>query len=314
MHASSMGRATGWLLWPLLLGGCAAGAGGAASYPDTTKPAHAAPTPAAEVDRQRPELIGINQLAGESSEGEAGLPGGSGLAEPAGGEPEGDDPTAPCPAEMALVGDRVCVDRWEASLIELLPDGGERPWSPYHKLDGRGARLRAVSRPGVVPQGYISGIQAAEACQAAAKRLCAADEWEAACRGPELTTYPYGDRRQGGVCNDGGRARHPVAEATQRLGLPEDRMWYEGMDQPLINQLEGTLRKTGELKGCTNAFGVFDMVGNLHEWIDDPDGTFRGGFYMDTKINGEGCDYQTTAHGRDYHDYSTGFRCCLDAR
>jgi formylglycine-generating enzyme required for sulfatase activity len=165
----------------------------------------------------------------------------------------------------------------------------------------------------VVPQGYISGIQAAAACEAAGKRLCAADEWEVACRGPDATTYPYGAERQRGVCNDAGRPRHPVAEATQRLGLSADRMWYEGMDHPLINQLDRTLRQTGELKGCTNGFGVFDMVGNLHEWIEDPDGTFRGGFYMDTQINGEGCDYATTAHGQDYHDYSTGFRCCLDA-
>jgi hypothetical protein len=55
------------------------------------------------------------------------------------------------------------------------------------------------------------------------------------------------------------------------------------------------------------------MVGNLHEWIEDPEGTFRGGFYMDTLINGEGCDYATTAHSKKYHDYSTGFRCCMDA-
>jgi hypothetical protein len=33
---------------------------------------------------------------------------------------------------------------------------------------------------------------------------------------------------------------------------------------------------------------------------------------MDTFQNGEGCEYRTTAHRRDYHDYSTGFRCCRD--
>ena len=55
------------------------------------------------------------------------------------------------------------------------------------------------------------------------------------------------------------------------------------------------------------------MVGNLHEWIEDPRGTFRGGFYLDTRHNGEGCTYATTAHSVKYHDYSTGFRCCLDA-
>jgi len=52
------------------------------------------------------------------------------------------------------------------------------------------------------------------------------------------------------------------------------------------------------------------MVGNLHEWTADPNGSFKGGYYMDTHKNGDGCFYTTTAHGPSYHDYSTGFRCC----
>jgi hypothetical protein len=39
-------------------------------------------------------------------------------------------------------------------------------------------------------------------------------------------------------------------------------------------------------------------------------GTFRGGYYLDTHINGQGCEYKTGAHNARYHDYSTGFRCC----
>jgi hypothetical protein len=54
------------------------------------------------------------------------------------------------------------------------------------------------------------------------------------------------------------------------------------------------------------------MVGNLHEWVSDKGGTFRGGYFMDTYQHGEGCEYRTTAHSRKYHDYSTGFRCCSD--
>ena len=38
------------------------------------------------------------------------------------------------------------------------------------------------------------------------------------------------------------------------------------------------------------------MMGNLHEWTADPAGTFRGGYYVDTVINGNGCLYATTAH------------------
>ena len=64
--------------------------------------------------------------------------------------------------------------------------------------------------------------------------------------------------------------------------------------------------------GCTNDYGVYDMVGNLHEWTSDPNGTFQGGYYLDTHINGDGCGYRTTFHPMSYCDYSTGFRCCAD--
>jgi hypothetical protein len=234
-------------------------------------------------------------------------------------DPEPEDRTAAilsanarCPAEMALVDDRVCVDRWEASIVERVPGRGERPWSPYQPIDGHEGSVRAVSRPGVIPQAYISGKQGALACAASGKRLCGADEWEKACRGPSNYQFPYGNERRAGACNDDIRSVHPVAEVSQLLGIPRDQMWRSAMNQPLINQLADTLLPTGERAECTNAYGVYDMVGNLHEWVDDPDGTFRGGYYMDTTKNGDGCSYHTTAHDFTYHDYSTGFRCCMD--
>jgi formylglycine-generating enzyme len=218
-----------------------------------------------------------------------------------------------CPPEMVLLPEDVCIDRWEASLVQVLPDGSEQRWSPFQTLGKRSVAVRAVSQAGVVPQAHISGVQAEAACRASGKRLCTASEWETACMGPQRTTYPYGNGRQKHVCNDDGRSRHPVVALTQQLGLSEAEMWRNNMDHPMLNQLPDTLTKTGERTGCTNEYGAYDMVGNLHEWIEDADGTFRGGFYMDTRINGEGCTYATTAHGLKYHDYSTGFRCCMDA-
>ena len=214
-----------------------------------------------------------------------------------------------CPMEMALVDGRVCVDRWEGSLVERSGGGA---WSPFMSVDGSESRFRAVSRPNAIPQGYISGEQAAQACRASGKRLCTAGEWESACRGPERTQFPYGEARRSGTCNDDIRAMHPVAEVVASLGLASQDLWRDAMNNPLINQLPSSLLKTAERVECTNAYGVFDMVGNLHEWVDDPSGTFRGGFYMDTTHNGDGCSYQTTAHNFRYHDYSTGFRCCMD--
>jgi formylglycine-generating enzyme required for sulfatase activity len=51
-----------------------------------------------------------------------------------------------------------------------------------------------------------------------------------------------------------------------------------------------------------------DMVGNLDEWVDDEEGTFRGGFYA--RASTKGCEAQVTSHSPDYFDYSTGARCC----
>ena len=88
----------------------------------------------------------------------------------------------------------------------------------------------------------------------------------------------------------------------------------EHMNDPGINQQPNTVDRTGSNPGCVSAEGIYDLHGNLHEWIDDPDGTFKGGFYADAELNGPGCTYTTTAHTFGYHDYSTGFRCCADPR
>ncbi len=205
-----------------------------------------------------------------------------------------------CPDGMIAV-DTFCVDRYEAALA--LADG--TPWSPYFNPADRA--VRAVSAAGLVPQGYVSGTQAAAACAAAGKRLCTDAEWLRACQGSAGTTYPYGDARMPGVCNDA-RAQHPAIEY---FGTSADWIWSE-LGHPCINQLPASLDRAGANPGCVTEDGAFDMMGNLHEWTADPAGTFRGGFYVDTVINGDGCLYRTTAHGVSHWDYSTGFRCCAD--
>lgn len=208
-----------------------------------------------------------------------------------------------CPAGMLSV-DTFCVDRFEGSL-ELMTLGSSKTWSPYFN-PGMTA-VRAVSVRNAVPQGYISGIQAKAACENAGKRLCLDDEWLRACQGPSMFTYPYGDVREPGVCNDH-RDVHPAIEY---FGTSASWIWSH-LDNACIDQLDESLDHTGENPGCVTAEGALDMMGNLHEWTADPAGTFRGGYYVDTKINGNGCLYATTAHPTSHWDYSTGFRCCAD--
>jgi hypothetical protein len=213
-----------------------------------------------------------------------------------------------CPPEMASIDGRFCVDRWEASLVEMGPNG-DRPFSPFLVVADHD--VRAVSVPGVFPQGYVSGSQAKLACERAGKRLCSTMEWRKACVGPEPKLYGYAEAHEHGRCNDSGRS--PMLALWGSAALSEAKDWDPlKMNDPRLNQLDGALSRTGSHEGCTNDYGVFDMVGNLHEWTSDPEGTFQGGYYLDTSINGEGCSYRTTAHDFDYHDYSTGFRCCAD--
>ncbi len=209
--------------------------------------------------------------------------------------------TGGCPPGMVRIED-FCVDRFEASLV-TYPDGG--PVSPYF-WPGMTA-VMALSVEGAVPQGYVDQITAEEACLASGKRLCTDAEWLRACQGPAQSTYPYGDELLLGTCNDH-RAEHPAIE----YFMTTDPWIWSELGHPCLNQLEDGLDTTGENGGCVTDEGVFDMVGNLHEWTDDPSGTFRGGFYVDTALNGAGCLYATTAHGVSHWDYSTGFRCCAD--
>jgi formylglycine-generating enzyme len=185
---------------------------------------------------------------------------------------------APCPPDMVWSAD-VCVDRYEASL---------EGHSPYEV-----ATVAAAARNGAgeVPQGYVSADVAAASCALAGKRLCTSEEWLAVCRGDDQRVYPYGDTYDPAACNDT-RAQHPVIE--------------------VFGPGANSLAASGDFPDCVTPDGVFDLHGNLHEWVDDPEGTFRGGFYVDAVINGPGCTYATTAHVASYHDYSTGFRCCAD--
>ena len=209
--------------------------------------------------------------------------------------------TPACPHDMAQVGDS-CVDKYEGSLVEINEDGSESAFSAYATPVGH--KVRAVSRPDVAPQAHISMVEAQKACGASGKRLCHAKEWKTACKGPSQTRYPYGDKHVENACVDTDRTS-PVNKL--HAGLHDATT----MNDPELNQQDNTVEPTGNATSCTNDFGVYDMVGNVHEWADD--GAFHGGYYLDTKINGEGCEYATTAHSATYYDYSTGFRCCADA-
>jgi formylglycine-generating enzyme len=197
---------------------------------------------------------------------------------------------------------RVCVDKYEAAIAG---------WRHSLPLDDHDASsLRAVPAKAIKPQVNISELQAEAACVASSKRLCTEAEWIAACRGPSNLIYPYGDQYVAGACNEG-RPR-PARAAQETAGGT--------LDDPRLAEADNAIEPGGAFPKCVSAFGIFDMHGNVHEWVsgspkpDEPRfGLFLGGFFAEAKENGQGCLYRTTAHVKEYHDYSTGFRCCQDA-
>ena len=101
---------------------------------------------------------------------------------------------------MASIDDRYCIDRYEGSLMEVLPNGDERSFDRSASVEGHS--YRAVNGAGFLPQGYISANQAEVACKRSGKRLCSPGEWRKACRGPEKMQYGYANSNVKGRCND----------------------------------------------------------------------------------------------------------------
>jgi sulfatase modifying factor 1 len=241
--------------------------------------------------------------------------------------------TLTCPAGMARI-ERFCIDRYEAHLIARGP-GGELAPHPHFQRPEEGVIYEARSEPSALPQAYISRNEAQAACANVEKRLCSREEWQRACRGgngERGMMYPYGRRWQPGRCN----AEKPHL-LTIRFGADPRRWAYAQFNDPTLNQEPGFLAKSGEYAGCVGDAEVYDLVGNLHEWVSDTadatfkarldtegvsrsfqywspgNGVFVGGFYSTHGELGPGCTFTTIAHEPGYHDYSTGFRCCADA-
>jgi formylglycine-generating enzyme len=247
-------------------------------------------------------------------------------------------PSGACPGDMVDVGGAFCIDRFEASLV----DARRRELSPYYhptraqtrssysywnkKRLSSGpdrARLipvpeppafqlkeefeaRAVAQAGAIPNGYLNLTAARSACERAGKRLCTEEEWVTACRGRAGRKFPYGDRYERGRCNVY-RETHPAVILHGKASV--------GHLDPRLNQTDyrgdPLLRPTGATPTCRSEWGsdaIYDMVGNLDEWIDDPDGVFVGGFF--SRGTREGCDSRISAHAPAYFDYSLGVRCC----
>ena len=210
-----------------------------------------------------------------------------------------------CPPEMAVVGG-FCIDRWEASREDATESSA-------------GVSEIPTSRPGARPwfSSSLDTATAREACARAGKRLCRSDEWFNTCGGPAGAVYSYGDAYDPVACN--GIDAFCNCSSTSCSAVPAcpyphcyNQASPDGTGGPCGAGFH--VMPTGSFPDCTNAFGVFDINGNVWEAVEPavPDGLehFRGGAYN--------CGDSETLHRCDYDatwsPSARGFRCCTEAR
>jgi sulfatase modifying factor 1 len=137
---------------------------------------------------------------------------------------------------------------------------------------------------GAIPTSSVTRDEAVELCSAQGKRLCTELELERACKGPNNTTYPYGDTYRAATC----------ATGSQRTQVPN-----------------------GVNAACKSGFGVPDLVGTVFVWTASDwgrDGSkpgqvvIRGGNGLDGDVVSRCANAR--AQKPEVRRVEIGVRCC----
>jgi formylglycine-generating enzyme required for sulfatase activity len=91
-------------------------------------------------------------------------------------------------------------------------------------------------------------------------RLLAEAEWEYLARAGTQTAYPWGPDIDRGC---------PHMNGYDRVILAKKGNLYKGEAVPFANCSDGYLNTSPVGAFAPNAFGVYDMIGNLAEWVED---------------------------------------------
>jgi len=136
------------------------------------------------------------------------------------------------------------------------------------------------NRFGYYPEANLTWQEARKKCQIQGKDLCTPEQWEMAYYGKTHKHYPYGDTygsKDRAFCNTPGSA-------------------------------DNVATPSGIYENCVNDMGIYDMGGNLFEWVglDEKnvfmaDTSFMTEYMMQSLINVE---------DPTHRHYYLGFRCC----
>lgn len=147
------------------------------------------------------------------------------------------------------------------------------------------------NEPNAIPTSNVSRDEAEQLCASKGKRLCTELEWERACKGPDNTTYEYGDTYRKDACGTG------------------------------VALEQASRRPTGEHAQCKSGFGVMEMHGGVWEWTSSEwgrgskgasQGVLRGGNSLAGELVGRCAN--AIARAPSKKSPTMGVRCCAGTK
>ncbi|MBV9946340.1 MAG: SUMF1/EgtB/PvdO family nonheme iron enzyme [Myxococcales bacterium] len=226
------------------------------------------------------------------------------------------DPPSACPDDMVEIEGASCpwVDQYCLRFVDPRHPENDRcaEFSIGVRCEGVTTprhfcidRYEWPNQPGVKPEVAVDWIDARERCAGLGKRLCTEAEWTLACEGPERLPYPYGYARNPAACN-----------IDRPYILPDEPRWQDPRTRPAELARLDQREPSGARDSCVSPYGVYDMTGNVDEWVVNESGRtddkpyvsgLKGGYWGPVR---DRCRPMTTDHNQTYIYYQIGFRCC----
>lgn len=228
-----------------------------------------------------------------------------------------------CPDDMQEVTGSYCLDVEQLCLEYVTPEGEEDkdrcaryaeskclPTAPRRRMSFCMDRWEYPNREGELPMTLVDWGTAAALCQKQNKRLCSEAEFNLACEGEQMQPYATGFERAAHKCN----IDQPFSKRPRVILQPD----AECQATPKCARERARLDKRhriGEDRACVSPFGIYDLNGNVNEWVALPGNqpphraALKSGWWGPVRNR---CRAIAASHKESYIGYEVGFRCCSD--